>query len=291
MRTYLDCLPCVLRQVLEASRISTDSEELQDSIMTETVKRLGGYKAYRNSPELCRAMHGIVKERTGAHDPYADIKQKDIQTALKLLPVLKSCVEGKRDRLYWALKAAATGNMLDSSISASIDFEVCAETELNKPFSACDMDMFKRRLKQGGSLLIIGDNAGETVADRILLEELPSLDATYAVRSAPIINDATTQDAYASGLDKYARIISTGCDVPGVNLDVCSGEFLDVFYGADIVISKGQGNYETLSECDRDIFFLLKAKCLVLARLLGVSLNDYVFTYHDKEEEKAEADL
>jgi uncharacterized protein with ATP-grasp and redox domains len=279
MKAYLDCLPCMLRQVLEASKISTDNEELQNKIMAEALKGLADYKEYRNSPEVCRVMHGIVKQRTGVADTYREIKQRGIQTALKLLPALKRYVEDRKDRLYAALKAAATGNVLDSSISSSIDFEACLEDEFNKPFTICDIDALEEKLKVSKTLLIIGDNAGETVLDRILIEELPPLDVTYAVRSAPIINDATKEDACASGLETYARIISTGCDVPGVNLDECSGEFLDAFYGADIVICKGQGNYETLSECDRDLFFLLKAKCIVLARLLNVSLNAYVFKY------------
>ena len=286
MKTYLDCLPCVLRQVLEASKISTDNEELQNKIMAQTLKGLADYKRYRNSPEVCRVMHGIVKKHTGVADPYREIKQRDIQTALKLLPALKRYIEGREDRLYGALKAAATGNVLDSSISNSINFEACLETELNKPFSVCDIDMLKERLKVSKTLLIIGDNAGETVLDRILLEELPPLDVTYAVRSAPIINDATEEDAQASGLETYARIISTGCDVPGVNLDECSREFLEVFYGADIVICKGQGNYETLSDCDRELFFLLKAKCAVLARLMNVSLNSYIFKYLKSVEQR-----
>ncbi len=109
----------------------------------------------------------------------------------------------------------------------------------------------------------------------MLLEQLSNLNLTYAVRNAPIINNATMEDAQASGLGQYARIVSTGCDAPGVLLDECSEAFLDIFYGADIVISKGQGNYETLSDCDRNIYFLLKAKCLVLAGLLDVGLNDF----------------
>ena len=119
--------------------------------------------------------------------------------------------------------------------------------------------------------------------DCLLLQQLPSLELTYAVRSAPIINDATIEDAQASGLGQYARIISTGCVAPGVLLNECSEAFLDIFYNADIVISKGQGNYETLSDCDRELFFLLKAKCPVIAGLLDMGLNEFVFKFHEYE--------
>ncbi len=104
-----------------------------------------------------------------------------------------------------------------------------------------------------------------------------NIDITYAVRSEPIINDATIEDARASGLEHCTNLVSTGCNAPGLIIDECTTQFKDIFNNADIVISKGQGNYETLSEAKREMFFLLKAKCPVIADKLGVSVNDYVF--------------
>ncbi len=280
MEIYLDCLPCILRQVLEASRISTDKIELHNEIIGEAIGVLSKYKSYKNPPEVGRDMHRIVKDKTGVTDPYYQIKQRDIQTALKLYPELKKYTAGK-DFLYWALKVAATGNVLDSGIYYNYGIEKVLDTEVKQPFAVCDIKLFKKKLKIAKSILIIGDNAGETVFDRVLMGFLWNYKITYAVKGAPIINDATTEDAHASGLDQYARIITTGSDVPGVKLEECSDIFLDCFYNADIVISKGQGNYETLSDCDRNIFFLLKAKCPVVAGLLGVELNAYVFKYMD----------
>ena len=280
MQIYLDCLPCMTRQVLEASRMSTDNEKLQGSIMEEAIGVLSGYKSFRNAPEVCREMHKIVKKQTGLIDPYSEIKQRDLQTALSLYPKLKQFVENKKDRLYWALKAAATGNVIDSAVSHGYDIEKSIETEMERPFAICSIAQFERQLEKAKSILIIGDNTGETVFDCLLLKQLSEFDLTYAVRSAPILNDATIGDAQASGIGRYAKIISTGCDVPGVLLDECDEAFLDIFYGADIVISKGQGNYESLSDCDRDMYFLLKAKCSVLSGLISVELNEYVFKYN-----------
>ena len=281
MDIYLDCLPCMLRQVLEASKMSTDNVDLHGKIMDEAINVLSQYKLYRNSPEVGRDMHRIVKAQTGVSDPYQKIKRNDIQTALRLLPKLKKFVVDKKDRIYWALKVAATGNVLDSAINSGYALEKIVNEELRKPFAICDIQVFEQQLKTAKSLLIIGDNAGETVFDCVLLEQFSHINLTYAVRSAPIINDATIEEAISSGVDRYARIISTGCDAPGVMIDECSEAFLDIFYRADIVISKGQGNYETLSDCDRDIYFLLKAKCSVLSELLGVGLNEYVFKFSD----------
>ncbi len=131
-------------------------------------------------------------------------------------------------------------------------------------------------------MLIIGDNAGETIFDKVLIEELLNLEIIYAVRSGPIINDATIEDVELAGLNRQVRLISTGCDAPGVIRTECSQEFLKIFDEADIVISKGQGNYETLSEEEREIFFLLKVKCPVIAKHIGVDSGDYVFINWDK---------
>ncbi len=280
MKVYLDCLPCMLRQVLEASRMSTDNEKLQSDIMDAAISVLNQYRSFSNSPEIGRDMHRIVKEITGVIDPYSYVKQRDIKTALSLYSKMKQIVAKKQNRLYWALKAAAVGNVLDSAINLGCGIEKNIEMEVEKPFAVCDIERLESQLETAKRILVIGDNSGETVFDCLLLEQLSNFDLTYAVRSAPIINDATEEEAKASGIDGYARIISTGCDVPGVLLNECSQTFLDIFYGADIVICKGQGNYETLLECNRDIYFLLKAKCPVLSGLLGVSLNEYVFKYN-----------
>jgi uncharacterized protein with ATP-grasp and redox domains len=155
----------------------------------------------------------------------------------------------------------------------------CIQEELEKECAICDFDVFGNKLKTAQRLLIIGDNAGETVFDRVLAEYLSPLDITYAVRSEPIINDATMKDAYASGLSDYTKIISTGCGAPGAILEDCGNEFLNVLETADIIISKGQGNFEALSECGKPVFFLLKAKCPMISEKLGVGLNEYVFKY------------
>lgn len=283
MEILLDCLPCMLRQVLEAARMSTDDTELNRNIMDEAISVLSQYKSFRSSPEVAREMHRIVKAQTGNLDPYRQIKRNDLQMALSIYPKLEQLVESKEDSLYWALKLGAIGNVLDSAICIGYDIEVNMDKELEKTFAVCDAATLNRQLETAKSLLVIGDNTGETVFDCLLLKQLPHLDLTYAARSAPIINDATIDEAQASGLGQYARIISTGCDAPGVLLDECSEEFLDIFYRADIVISKGQGNFEALSDCDRDIYFLLKAKCPVLAGQMNVGLNEYIFKYKESD--------
>lgn len=279
MEIFLDCLPCMLRQALEASRMTTKDPELQEKIMVDTVKIIAEYKKYSCAPHMCTAIHQIVKKHTGVEDPYTHIKERDIKAAKKIYPQLREFLQKKENSLYWALKTAATGNIIDAALYNDVNVAGCFEKELEKEFSICDIDIFAEKLKTAKRLLIIGDNAGETVFDRILAEHLQDVDIIYAVRSEPILNDATIEDAYASGLDNCTTIISTGCNTPGVIIEQCSTEFLKVFNSVDIVLSKGQGNYEALSDQNREMFFLLKAKCPMIAERLSVSLNDYVFMF------------
>lgn len=279
MEIFFDCLPCMLRQTLEASRLATDRLNLQKKIIEDSIEILSHYKDYKCSPDLCRAMHQAVKRYSCVEDPYIQIKNRDIVAAKRAYPILERFLQEKQNNLYWALKIAATGNIIDSAINNNVNMEDCIEKELEKEFSVCDLEPFENRLKTSKSLLIIGDNAGETVFDRILAQDLSFLDVTYAVRSEPIINDATVEVAYASGLGDCTNIISTGCNAPGAILEECSTEFLNIFNHADIIISKGQGNFEALSDERKQIFFLLKAKCPVISQKLGVDLNQYVFKY------------
>lgn len=282
MEIFLDCLPCLLRQALEASRMTTKDHELQEKIMADTVKVIAEYKKYRCAPHMCMAIHQIIKKLTGVEDPYMHIKERDIKAAQKIYPQLSEFLQKKENSLYWALKTAATGNIIDAALYSDVDVAGCFEKELEKEFSICDIDIFAEKLTKAKRLLIIGDNAGETVFDRILAEHLQDVDIIYAVRSEPILNDATIEDAYASGLDNCTTIISTGCNTPGVIIEQCSTEFLKVFNSVDIVLSKGQGNYEALSDQYREMFFLLKAKCPMIAERLSVPLNDYVFMFKEK---------
>lgn len=280
MEIELDCIPCILKQTLESSRMVSDDIDKQDKIMEEALSVLLNFKMYRNSPDLVREIHQIIKNLTGVADSYVDIKRKDLKAANELYPFLKKFMKKQKGNIYWALKTAATGNNIDAAIYHNIDVKSCVECELEKEFSVCDLNVFMHKLKTASNILMIGDNTGETVFDKILIENLPKIPVVYGVRSAPILNDTTEKEAYESGLGEVSTIISTGCNAPGTILEDCSEMFVDVFNRADIIISKGQGNFEALSENEGNLFFLLKAKCPMIANKLNVNLNDYVFKYN-----------
>ena len=278
MRLFLDCLPCLLRQVLEAARMASPDEATQARIMDEAMLTLSRHHGYRSAPAMAQAMHEIVKRQSGLADPYRDVKMRDMLAALRLEPTLKRFAESGPDLLLSALKVSATGNVMDSALYSDLDIEACVTAELEKPFAWCDLDAFARDLETASSVLIIGDNAGEVVFDKVLARELAKKhEVTFAVRGEPIINDATADDARFVGIDAHATIVSTGCAAPGTILDACTDDFRTLFDNADLVISKGQGNFETLSDAPRPLYFLLKAKCAKIAHALTVDVGDYVF--------------
>ncbi|MFO7887321.1 MAG: ARMT1-like domain-containing protein [Eubacteriales bacterium] len=278
MELFLDCLPCMHRQALEAAYESTDDISLQEKIMDDTIKVIADYKKYDYAPELCRAVHRIVKHHTHNNDPYRKIKDSDINEAKKLEYDIRNFIKSQNDILKGALKASATGNVMDTAIFKDLNIKECIKEELNKEFKKYDIQSLKSKLKNKSTVLIIGDNSGEGVFDKILIEILSNKHkVTFAYRSEPIINDITKREVDMIGIGDYAHVLSTGCSAPGALANEFSREFKKVFYSSDIVISKGQGNFEALSEVDRNIYFLLKAKCPKIAKALGVEVGDYVF--------------
>ena len=275
MKTYLDCFPCFLRQALEAARMVEADEERQRMILDRTMALLRDAPLESTPPEIGDRVHRIVRELTDNSDPYAPAKAKSTREALRLYPRLRALVTEGGDWLERAVRIAIAGNVIDLAPAADFDIEETLESLLYQPFAINDIAAFRKVLLGARSVLYLGDNAGETVFDRVLIEML-DLPVIYAVKGGPILNDATLEDALAAGLDEVAEVVSTGSDAPGTLLNKCSAEFRALYERADLVIAKGQANYETLSEEGEQIFFLLKVKCPVIARDVGAPVGSIV---------------
>jgi len=280
MKTYLDCIPCFFRSGLEAARMATGDEKKQREVLDEIAKELPRIPLDSTPPEMGRRIHKIIRRVTGLSDPYKKIKDKYNKISLELYPKLKEKVKEAKDPLFMGIKTAIAGNIIDFGVSNShINVEPEVEKILRKEFAVFHYVQFKEILDSAEELLYIADNCGEVVFDRILIELLIeefNKRVIYAVREKPIINDATREDALFCGMDKVATIISSGSDGPGTFLSSARQEFLTHFHRTKLIISKGQGNYETLSQENKPIFFLLKAKCPVIARDLGCKAGDIV---------------
>ena len=280
VKISLDCYPCFLRQGLEASRIAGGDEKMQAEVLQAIMTALLNVSQEETPPHIGWLIHRTVREVTGNPDPYKDIKKFHNEQMLNMEAELVSLINGSSAPLIDAVKLAGTGNLIDMgperrwSTMGEI-FEGFTE----KSTDHFDYDSFERYLKNAGTLLYIGDNAGEIVLDKILISLLTGntdLDITYAVRGNPVINDATAEDARFVGITDIVKTIDTGADFPGVVLNSCSDEFLDRYYGADMILAKGQGNYESLSDESENIFFLLQAKCPLIARKIGCNVGDMV---------------
>ncbi len=275
MRTYLECFPCFLHQALRAGRIATEDETQIKRILDEVGMMLRSIPLESTPPESGRLIYKKISEITGIADPYKDIKQESTHQALALYPLLKEKVEASGDRLLTAIRLAIAGNVIDFGANKVFDMEEEIDHVLSRDFAVCDYEAFKSLLAQAPEVLYLGDNAGECVFDRVLIEELQK-PVTYAVRAVPIINDATEADAREAGIDQVATVLSSGTDAPGTILATCSEQFKEHFARSRFIISKGQGNYEGLSKENRPICFLLKSKCRVIAADMGIGEGDMV---------------
>lgn len=276
MRIQTECLHCLLRQVTDALLMTDADEETKHKIMLREIEFLSHYKEYASPPHIAGPMHKCVRELSGCDDPYYNIKEKDMATAARNLPIVEEYIALKEDKLYWSVKAAAAGNTLDSAANPGASFKEGMIAELDIPFGISDMELLRDKLKTAKTVLILADNSGETYFDTLLLSALGDVQIIYAVRDCPSINDATVEIAERSGIEKYARIISSGSSAPGTLLSEAAPEFKRIFDTADVVISKGQGNYEALEDAGREIFYLFKVKCPVISDHFGVKMGEYV---------------
>ncbi len=294
MKTYLDCIPCFFKQALEASKIAGSGQRKRKEILIELAKVLRKFSLNSSPPEMGRVIYGLVKEITGKRDPYLKIKEKSNRLALGIYPKLKKKVEHSRDGLLMAVELAVAGNIIDYGVKNTLNVDAELAKILDEENKAIkgenkaifDYAKFKNTLKKSKDILYLADNAGEVVFDRILIEEIKRMDPgkkiIYAVKEKPVINDALKKDALFCGIDKLAKVISSGSDAPGTVLSLCSGKFLKIYKNASMVISKGQGNFEALSGTKRPVFFLFMAKCPVIAQDVGCRIGDVILFYHER---------
>jgi uncharacterized protein with ATP-grasp and redox domains len=285
MKTYLDCIPCFLRQALEAARAVTTDEGVHRQVMKSVAGLVAELEPGVMPPEVVRQIYGLVTEISGNRDPYHAEKQRANRQALALYPRLKELVAESADPLLTACKLAVASNSIDLGPGLKYgELDSIVELALASPLAVNDYEQFRENVTGSRRVLYVGDNAGEIVFDRILIRELKrlkDLSVDFVVRGSPVINDATLADAVYVGLEEVAGVISSGSAAPAMIPAQCSPEVLRLYHSADVIIAKGQGNYESLSEEEKNIFFLLRVKCPVVARLLGASVGDAVLKRQD----------
>ncbi|NMB96153.1 MAG: DUF89 family protein [Clostridiaceae bacterium] len=282
MRSYIDCVHCYLRQVVTCMVNAGVDEDTQYRVIYEMMDYVKGFDindtpAENSSKALLKAY-----ELIGVQDPFEKAKKESNDLALSLYPKLKEIVKNSEDSLYQALKVAVAGNIIDLGINRSYDIDAALQHSLKTGFSKNDYEFFVRKLQNTKEVLFLGDNAGEIVFDRLLVEELVQRGkkVTYVVKDGPVLNDSTLSDAIYASMDKVAEIITTGSNFLGVSLKRVPESFLDRLKNAELIISKGQANFESLESeylVKGKIFFLLKIKCYDVGRVAEAEFGDVVF--------------
>jgi len=276
MQTGLDCLVCFVRQALAAARRSTTDQTVQRDVVVQAGALLGQVDMELTPPENAVDLYRMISRTTGKADPFAEIKDKSNRFALSILDELAEQIRTAEDRLRAAFAVCA--NIIDYAAQHSFDAARAMQECSRQRFLVDDYDLLRARIntQPNCNVLYLADNCGEIAVDGLAIQELQRLgcQVTLAVRGRPIINDATREDAVFCGLDAICPIIDNGCDCPGTPLAACSDELVGHFRAADIIISKGMGNFETLSEVCAPLFFLFTVKCVRVADYLNEKFQD-----------------
>jgi uncharacterized protein with ATP-grasp and redox domains len=272
MRVHLDCFPCFLRQSIIALRLGTKDESLRETILKSTLDYIQNTDISKPPAYTTTFIHKKIRQMLGI-DPFKEIKSEYNQIALRLCPSLKTTIEKSLDPLWISTRLAIAGNVIDFGIFTSVDIEGAIRKALNNQLAVDDYSSFKNAISIADKILYLTDNAGEIVFDRLLIETLIQLgkEVKAVVKGSPVINDSTMEDAEESGLIGVCDVIDNGSEAVGTILEWTSSAFQKVFNDAQLVISKGQGNFETLIGAEKKIFFLFQSKCDVVSKELGLS--------------------
>jgi uncharacterized protein with ATP-grasp and redox domains len=275
MKAALECFPCFFTQILKTARLLSLTEDQTREAIARFSRRLSELSSRATPAGIGRELYLILSDISGVYDPYLEIKKRCTELALEIYPEMKNRVRRAQDPLKEAFRIAVAGNFIDFGTTERVNLKAGMKEILKENFVIDDYPRLKDSLQEAQQVVMLGDNAGETVFDRILIEEL-DVPVQYVVREAPMINDAVRADAEMAGIDRVAQIVSSGCVAPGTIREFCSPEFWQSLHQAELIISKGQGNYEGLSAEPLPIYFLLKAKCSAVAREIGVAQSSIV---------------
>jgi len=275
------CIECIINQSVKVANAIKATDELSHQLKSVVTDMSKEFSFQDSPPEIASGVYEKMAKIANKEDLYDEIKKISTQKALSFVPVLKSELLASKDKLLTATKIAIAGNVID--LAAEVEFDLTEEFEkiFHVDFALNDFEKLYDKLSHAKKVVILGDNVGEHIFDYMFIEVLkelfPKIKYYYFVRGNPIINDVTMKEALECGFDKLCNLVDSGVNTPGFVYERATIEAKKLFDEADIVISKGMGNYECLTPSHRkDIFFLLKVKCGVVANSLGTDIGDII---------------
>lgn len=278
MKTLLECIPCFARQALDAVSEAVEDPACREVLLRRLLREIAEGDWSGSPPAMAQRLHRSIRRELDDPDPYRAVKTRMNQMAASLVPAMRARIEAYPDPREAAVRVAIGGNLLDVGAKTQIaaeDLPAHLETIWTQPLRG-DLDGFFQAVERAYCILYLADNAGEIVFDKLLIERLPVEKITLVVRGSPVLNDATIEDAKFAGLPELVPVLDNGSDAPGTLLKDGSEEFQGWFDRADLVIAKGQGNYETLSDVDKNIYFLFTVKCPLVASRVGEPVGSLV---------------
>lgn len=289
MKTDIHCIPCILKQALRISTVMEIDEEKQKDIISEAMKVFDGNDLDKSTPYYTGRIWNIIKNHTNAKDPYKDIRLYYNEKMMEKEILMRENIAISSNPFRAAVKLAITGNIIDFGGRHDIDETLIMREIDRKRSRTLYIDhhrVLRNKIMKSAKLMYLGDNCGEIIFDKLLIEEIlkanPEIEITYVVRGAPIINDIIMDDALQVGMNKLARVIDNGYDGPGTDLESCTPEFTKEFNEAEVIISKGQGNLESLIDTDhKALFFLLMVKCEAIARRVNAKMGSLICLHKD----------
>jgi uncharacterized protein with ATP-grasp and redox domains len=276
MKITFHCIPCIVNNYLRLTQNGSIPEVKQEIILRRLLDFLSKTDYDQSPPVLGQKLQHLLSEFTHNPDPYKKLKEKSNAMLSQRYLELQKVVENSSDPFDSAMRLAIAGNVIDFGSQYQFDVFDTIEYALGSTLAIDDSLRLRKDLDTAESVLYIGDNAGEIVLDKLFLRTMGHPNVTYVVRGGAAINDATLEDASLVGIDKYAKVITTGDDTPGVVWETSSEEFQKAFEKADVVISKGQGNFEGLSTIKHNIYFLLVVKCDLITKQIGLEAESLV---------------
>jgi uncharacterized protein with ATP-grasp and redox domains len=266
VKLFLDCIP--LKQAFNAlEMLGIDGKEKED-VIKKILEVISNFKFYKKNYLLYADIQKIIKKIAPKNDPYKKIKESFNKMCLGITSDLIGMIKDSNESFETSLRIALAGNIIDIMQGNELSEEIVRKAineALNQNIDKNKIRLLRENISNSKKILYIGDNAGEIVFDKIFIQQFLNDKVTFVVRGGPTLNDVTLEDADAVGMTDHVKVITTGLDMPGAFLPICSKEFLDEYEKSDLIIAKGQGNLEALIDEKKNIFFLLKIKCKVIA--------------------------
>jgi len=273
-----ECLICQVKALQKRMDKYEIAEEKRNTLVCKLIGEISGIDLDNSySPEITRNILKKLEQESVITDPYAKEKLDSNRELLKRYDEFKRKVEESDDQFDTALRYAIAGNIIDFGPTHRFDVDETIERVFSTSFAIDHSKALKDKIEKAGTVLYLADNCGEIVMDKLFLETIKHPNVIFAVREKPVLNDATIKEATEVGIPGLAKLISNGDDTPSTLLHRVSPEFRKIYDSADVIISKGMGNYEGLmNEKDPRLFYLMMIKCPVIGKKVGAEKGDFV---------------